>query len=245
MIDKKFDLYAEKYHEIWQPQTDTCHITSLWRQGDQVYFVVQDWEHEEILDLYRINIESLSNNNSNSNTSPRPNSTRSGRTSSNARAPALSRQGSNNARSFTYDPNLCLKVRSFSLKHDDRVWQLSWLRFEKKFLLGIAACHGGHQPQLIEIPFKNNIKLSPLGPKKILWPTTYADNIPHTLIYHQPTRTWFTFLPIVMDSKSESNNNATANNNNANILDKQYWLQFRLDAARKKMYLASIDTINE
>jgi len=227
----------KKPQEIWQPPSDTCHITSLWRQYDQLYFTAQDWAHEEVLDLFRIN--NTNNNNANNSTgSSSPQVCSQTRSSSNARAPT-GNFGRININSGKDNNNPSLKVRSFSLQYVDHIWQLSWLRFEKKFLLGIAACRGGHQPELMElmeIPFKGHLKLlSGLDSKKILWPTSYFDNIPHTFIYHQPTRTWLLFLPVIIDSKNrQKTNNNTDISNTDNILDKQYWLQFRLDATRKK-----------
>ena len=46
--------YRQSWDEVWSVDGDTSHITSLWRQGDQLYFTSQDWEKEDMLDLYKV-----------------------------------------------------------------------------------------------------------------------------------------------------------------------------------------------
>ncbi len=48
------EVWDDGPEELWAPQGDTSHITSLWRQGDLVHWTVQDWNKEEDIDLYRV-----------------------------------------------------------------------------------------------------------------------------------------------------------------------------------------------
>ena len=64
-----------------------------------------------------------------------------------------------------------------------------------------------------------------MGSKHYTWPRPYDDTIPHDFIYHRPTRTWLLFLPVY----SSKNGNDPSKNK------ERFWVQFRLDAGKKKV----------
>ena len=48
------DMYLDNYEDIFTPSNDTSHITCLWRQDNNIYLTIQDWDNEEMLDVYKI-----------------------------------------------------------------------------------------------------------------------------------------------------------------------------------------------
>ena len=39
------------------------------------------------------------------------------------------------------------------------VWQLRWLRFEKKLMIGVAACNAATHPKMMNIAYKKDLKV--------------------------------------------------------------------------------------
>ncbi|ETO15878.1 hypothetical protein RFI_21488, partial [Reticulomyxa filosa] len=55
-------------------------------------------------------------------------------------------------------PTDAQKVRAYALRYKQRVWQLRTLRFEKKFLVGVAASHIEQEPAIMNIAFKKELQ---------------------------------------------------------------------------------------
>ena len=56
--------YKDDVDEIFAPTSDTQHITSLWRQFNEVYFLIQDWDTEDDIQIYKVKIFDFYGNNS-------------------------------------------------------------------------------------------------------------------------------------------------------------------------------------
>ena len=177
------DMYLDTFEDIFTPSNDTSHITCLWRQNNDVYLTIQDWDTEENLDLYKIvppkdkgvaspNTPSGrtpgdrgqspsfgSRGNSPRNSKKRRSRSRSGSTgygSDYGGAGPRGRGTANDSNEFVS------KLRTFSLSYNSRIWQLGTMRFEKKLLLAVAAAQLGSKPQILQIGFKRKIKALPI-----------------------------------------------------------------------------------
>jgi len=237
------DMYLDTFEDIFSPSNDTSHITSLWRQQNDIFFTIQDWDNEQNLDVYKLIPPKDKGINSNEDASEtKGNSPRHSRANSSGsrgkRKRTRTRSGSGYGSDLGYgsprsprgkgqtvnDSNMYAnKVRTFSLSANARIWQLGAMNFQKKFVLGMGASIKNHKPNLLQIGFKKKIKILSLdgfkgkGNANIVWPKSAPESLPHAIYNHKATKTWFCILNVINLSN-----------------EKLYWLQFRMDKAAKK-----------
>eukprot|EP01084_Bolivina_argentea_P068338 124397_1 len=230
------DMYLDTFEDIFSPSNDTSHITCLWRQNNEIFLTIQDWDHEENLDVYKIKPpkdkgvttpDSPTNRGGRSPSFGRNNSSRKRtRTRSNSGYGSDFSAGSPRGRGTANDSNEYVnKVRTFSLSYNQRIWQLGSMNFQKKFVLAVGAAQMGNSPQLLQIGFKKKIKAFGLngqgkGNKNIVWPKSAPDELPHSIYQHKATKSWFCILPLINQKKGT---------------DKLYWVQFKMDKAKKRI----------
>merc|ERR1712228_136238 len=89
---------------------------------------------------------------------------------------------------------------------------------------GMGAAQKSHKPSLLQIGFKKKIKSMSLdgnkgnGDKNVVWPKSAPEDLPHSIFNHKETKSWFCILCVThLDD------------------DKLYWLQFKMDKAKKKI----------
>ena len=159
------DMYLDNFEDIFTPSNDTSHITSLWRQNNDIFLTIQDWENESAIDVYKIRPpKDKGVSTPDSPTGKRARSPSFGnrnRTRSRSNSGYGSDYGGSSPRSSgtANDSNAFVnKVRTFSLQYNSRIWQLGTMRFEKKFILSVGAAQMGNVPQLLQIGFKKKIK---------------------------------------------------------------------------------------
>jgi len=236
------DMYLDTFEDIFTPSNDTSHITCLWRQHNDVYLTIQDWDSEENLDLYKVvvpkdkGVSSVdtpgtpgdrgqspsfgSRGHSPRNAKKRRSRSRSGSTGYGSDYGGSSPRG----RGTANDSNeFVTKVRTFSLRYNSRIWQLGTMRFEKKLLLAVGAAQLGSAPQILQIGFKKEIKAMPIMGsgktfKSVMWPRSVPDQVPHSIEFHKATKTWFCILPVAKGKDGAL-----------------YWMQFRMDKLKKKV----------
>lgn len=122
--------YVDDYEDIFSPSNDTSHITSLWQQKNKdTFFCVQDWDHEDNIDIYKVKYER--GNTTTGNDSPRTGSPR-GR----SRSPSFGQRRRTNSRGNISSGSLrygsqtevvneyVQKMRTFTLQYNRRIWQL-------------------------------------------------------------------------------------------------------------------------
>eukprot|EP00486_Rosalina_sp_Unknown_P006764 CAMPEP_0201573746 /NCGR_PEP_ID=MMETSP0190_2-20130828/17759_1 /ASSEMBLY_ACC=CAM_ASM_000263 /TAXON_ID=37353 /ORGANISM="Rosalina sp." /LENGTH=798 /DNA_ID=CAMNT_0048001073 /DNA_START=22 /DNA_END=2418 /DNA_ORIENTATION=- len=229
------DMYLDNYEDIFTPSNDTSHITCLWRQDNNIFLTIQDWDNEEALDVYKIRPPK----DKGVSTPDSPTGSRGSRSPSfgGGKSPrARTRSRSNSGYGSDYggssprgggtanDSNeFVTKVRSFTLQFNSRIWQLGTMRFEKKFVLAVGAAQQGSKPKLLQIGFKRKIKTMDMmgGDKKIIWPKSVPDEVPHSIYMHKQTKTWFCILPVTNKKYKDG--------------ARLYWIQFKMDKTKKKI----------
>ena len=235
------DLYLDTIEDIFSPSNDTSHITSLWRQQNDIFLTIQDWDNEENLDVYKLippKDRGITGNTPDTPSNARGSTPKFGHNRSNSgskRKRTRTRSGSGYGSDFGgYSPRskgtandsneFVNKVRTFSLSANARIWQLGAMNFQKKFVLGMGAAQKGHKPNLLQIGFKKKIKsmsvdgIKGKGSAKVVWPKSAPEDLPHSIFNHKATKSWFCILCVTnLDS------------------NKLYWLQFKMDKAKKKI----------
>ena len=53
------DMYLDDKEDIFSPSNDTSHITCLWRQNNDIYITLQDWDNEEVSNIF-VTLETMS-----------------------------------------------------------------------------------------------------------------------------------------------------------------------------------------
>ena len=166
------DIYLDTYEDIFTPSNDTSHITCLWRQVNDIFITIQDWDNETNLDVYKLRpvrdkgiagVGTPDSPTGRSSPKAKRKRSRSGSNASGYGSGYGSDYGGSGSRSprggTANDSNDYMnKVRTFSLQYNSRIWQLGTMRYEKKFLMAIGAAQMGSNPQLLRIGFKTKIK---------------------------------------------------------------------------------------
>eukprot|EP01084_Bolivina_argentea_P051821 95298_1 len=246
IVKTEGDMYLDTFEDIFSPSNDTSHITCLWRQGNDIFLTIQDWDTEENLDVYKVKPNTtnkgmatpdspLSGKGVRSPSFDRSNSTkRRTRTRSGSGYGSDCSAGTPRGRGTANDSNdFVTKVRTFSLSYNSRIWQLGSMNFQKKFVLAVAAAQKAYAPQLLKIGFKQKIKVLGLtgkgkGDKRIVWPKTTPEDVPHAIFNHKATKSWFCVLPATHTKKGGL-----------------YWIQFKFDKPKKKISWQRLVSIPE
>eukprot|EP00484_Ammonia_sp_Unknown_P030589 CAMPEP_0197050048 /NCGR_PEP_ID=MMETSP1384-20130603/25038_1 /TAXON_ID=29189 /ORGANISM="Ammonia sp." /LENGTH=758 /DNA_ID=CAMNT_0042482409 /DNA_START=86 /DNA_END=2362 /DNA_ORIENTATION=- len=215
------DMYLDTFEEIFTPSNDTSHITCLWRQNNDIFLTIQDWDTEENLDVYKLRPaqdKGVSTPDSPA-TTPKRKRTRS---RSNSGYGSDISSGSPRGHGTSNDSNeFVSKVRSFSLEYNQRIWQLGTMRYEKKFVLAMGCGQMGSKPLLLQIGFKKKINpLTIMNKKSVVWPQSAPDEVPHSIYIHKQTKTWFCILPVRDNTDAEG---------------RSFWMQWRLNKTKKKV----------
>ena len=175
-------MYLDTFEDIFTPSNDTSHITCLWRQNNDLYLTIQDWDSEENLDLYKVippkdkgvaTPSTPEDNTPGVHRAKSPSFGSRGHSPRHSKRRSRSRSGSTGygsdyassprGRGTANDSNLFVnKVRTFSLSYNSRIWQLGTMRFEKKMLLAVGAAQLGSAPQILQIGFKKKINALPI-----------------------------------------------------------------------------------